>query len=257
MPGFAERILNSWISKFVTSLITFSVLLALLLGLIYVQMEPASPVEIELLRNTLVTVYFIFLVITGVISWLFLLAHKSQTMAQKETIRQTERLKEEVEAHKVTDLELQKAKDQAEQANSAKSRFLTGISHELRTPLQSILGYAQLLDRQQDLSAANHNALRIIRRSGEHLTDLIEGLLDISKIEAGRLDIYRNSVRLPELINQLVLMFQDQATAKGLTFTCNIRDRLPEMVDHRSEEAASDSYQHPVQCHQIHQRRKC
>ncbi|MBT8147443.1 MAG: response regulator, partial [Gammaproteobacteria bacterium] len=230
LPEFAEKLLNSWVSKFVTSLVTFSVLLALLLSLIYVQMDPSSPAETELLRNTLVTIYFIFLVITGVIAWLFLLAHESQSMAQKETFKQTERLTAEIEAHKVTDLQLQKAKDQAEQANSAKSRFLTGISHELRTPLQSILGYAQLLDRKQDLSAANHNALRIIRRSGEHLADLIEGLLDISKIEAGRLDIYRNSVRLPELINQLVLMFQDQATAKGLSFTCNIRDRLPEMV---------------------------
>lgn len=230
LPGAMYRIINSWVSKFFASLLIFSILLAMLLSLIYMQMDPAPGSETELLRQALVTIYFIFLLITGVIVWLMLLAGQSQAMAQRETSRQTERLTREIEAHKETDLALQQAKDHAEQANNAKSRFLTGISHELRTPLQSILGYAQLLERQQDIPTQHHNALQIIRRSGEHLTDLIEGLLDISKIEAGRLDIYRNSVKLRELLDQLVFMFKDQASAKGLTFTFYLHDRLPERV---------------------------
>ncbi len=230
LPGSWYRLLDSWVSRFLTSLLTFSVLLAMLLSLIYMQMDPAPGSETELLRQTLVTIYFIFLLITGVIVWLLLLAGQSQAMAQRESSRQAEQLTREIEAHQATDLALQRAKDHAEQANNAKSRFLTGISHELRTPLQSILGYAQLLERQQDIPVQHHNALQIIRRSGEHLTDLIEGLLDISKIEAGRLDIYRNSVKLRELLDQLVFMFKDQASAKGLSFTFYLHNRLPEMV---------------------------
>ena len=73
------------------------------------------------------------------------MAHESRITAQKESNRQSLKLIREIDAHEQTDQELQQAKEYAERANEAKSRYLTGISHELRTPLQSILGYAQLL----------------------------------------------------------------------------------------------------------------
>ena len=72
--------------------------------------------------------------------------------------------------------------------------------------------------------------LKIIHRSGQYLTDLIEGLLDISKIEAGRLDLYRNQVRLPELIDQLSQMFTVQANQKHLVLNCRIHNPLPDVV---------------------------
>lgn len=230
LPELAFKIINSWMAKYLGILSIFGIVLAMLLGLIYVQMQPDTVAEVTLLKQTMITMYFILLIITGVIAWLFLLAHESRVVAQQESSRQTTRLIKEIDAHKITDQALQQAKDHAEQANNAKSRFLTGISHELRTPLQSILGYAQLLSQHQDIPGRHHNALQIIKRSGDYLTDLIEGLLDISKIEAGRLDIYRNQVKLPDLIEQLVYMFRDQAARKGITFSCHIHGRLPDIV---------------------------
>jgi signal transduction histidine kinase/CheY-like chemotaxis protein len=230
LPARVMELASSRLAQFVAILTTVNVLIAVLLALIYYQMRPDLPAEIALLRQTLIAVFFIFLIVSGVVSWLYLLAHESSVVAQQESSRQTSRLIEEIEAHRETDLQLQRAKEQAERANSAKSRYVTGISHELRTPLQAILGYAQLLTRRQDMPAQHHNALHTIKRSGEHLADLIEGLLDISKIEAGRLDIYRNKVNLPDVLQQLEFMFREQAAEKGIRFTCHVHNRLPEHV---------------------------
>jgi CheY-like chemotaxis protein len=100
----------------------------------------------------------------------------------------------------------------------------------LRSPLNAILGYAQLLERDTAISAQRRDNIRIIRRSGEHLAGLIEGLLDISKIEAGRIEIYRDEVRLPEFLKQLVNMFRLQAEAKGIAFSFIRPEWLPEVV---------------------------
>lgn len=221
---------NRRLVRFVSIFTTASLLSAALLSLIYYQMMPTTSSEIVLLRQTLVTLFFILLIILGVICWLYLLASESREVAQQESSRQTSRLLMEIEAHNKTDLELQNAKELAERSNHAKSRYLSGISHELRTPLQAILGYAQLLAQREDIPRKDKDAVLIIKRSGEHLAGLIEGLLDISKIEAGRLEIYRNNVRLPDLIDQMIQMFRAMAVEKGISFSCHIHDRLPEHV---------------------------
>ena len=136
----------------------------------------------------------------------------------------------EIKAHGRTDAALQKAREVAEAANLAKSRYVTGISHELRTPLNAILGYAQLLERDTTIPERRRDRIRIIRRSGEHLAALIEGLLDISKIEAGRIELYRDRVRLPEFLDQVVDMFQLQAGAKAIDFVFTHEGRLPAIV---------------------------
>jgi len=230
LPAPLISFFNPRVAKFIAILSAANIISAALLGLIYFQMQPQTAAEVALLQQTMVTLFFILLIICGVICWLFLLAHESRAVAQQESGRQTMRLIAAVEAHNETDLQLQNARDLAERANSAKSRYLSGISHELRTPLQAILGYAQLLSQRQDMPARHRDGLLTIKRSGEYLADLIEGLLDISKIEAGRLEIYRNNVQLPELIEQLVQMFQEMALAKGLRFSCLVHDRLPDYV---------------------------
>lgn len=159
-----------------------------------------------------------------------MLANESRLVAQKESNRQTRKLTQEIDAHQETDKALQSAKELAERSNAAKSRYLTGISHELRTPLQSIIGYAQLLSDKNEMPPQHQHGLEIIQRSGEYLADLIEGLLDISKIEAGRLDLYRNTVDLPALIEQLCNMFSIQATSKGIQFQNHTLDPLPQSV---------------------------
>ncbi|MBN8430197.1 response regulator [Microbulbifer salipaludis] len=228
-----EQVVNgvdSRLGRFAFLLLGASVGIAGILSLIYGQLQPASESDAALLNQAMWTLFVVLLLIAGVLAWLFLLTHDSRIVAQMESNRQTRLLLNEIEAHKETDRALQAAKEQADRANSAKSRYLSGISHELRTPLQSILGYAQLLNQQQDIPEKHRNGLRIIKRSGEYLTDLIEGLLDISKIEAGRLDIYRNHVRLPELLEQMVDMFRPQAESKGVRFYCHIHNPLPSTV---------------------------
>lgn len=222
--------INSRLGHFIILVVVINGLSAILLSLIYFQTPIDAPETAALLEATLWKVFFLLVIITGVVSWLFVLAHESRVVAQEESQRQTRLLMEEIEAHERTDRALQTAKEQAEAANLAKSRYLTGISHELRSPLNAVLGYAQLLEKASDIPTSRKDALGVIRRSGEHLADLIEGLLDISKIEAGRLDLHQDQVRLSLLLEQLVHMFRLQAEAKGLEFIYECHDRLPELV---------------------------
>ena len=174
--------------------------------------------------------FFLLLAVAAVLAWLLVLGHEGREAALEETRRQTGLLMNEIKAHERTDAALQKARQVAESANLAKSRYVTGISHELRTPLNAILGYAQLLERDKTIPERRRDGIRIIRRSGEHLAALIEGLLDISKIEAGRIELYRDRVRLPEFLDQLVDMFALQAAAKAIDFSFTHEGRLPAIV---------------------------
>lgn len=230
LPDFITSKISSQIGQFIGLVVVINGLSALLLSLIYFQTPINDSQTALLLENTLWKVFFLLVIITGVVSWLFVLAHESRHVAQEESQRQTRLLMEEIEAHERTDKALQLAKEQAEAANQAKSRYLTGISHELRSPLNAVLGYAQLLEKDPDMPANRKDALGVIRRSSEHLADLIEGLLDISKIEAGKFDLHKDQVRLPALMNQLVNMFRIQAETKGLEFIYECKDRLPEFI---------------------------
>lgn len=230
LPKRFVRGVYSRFGRFIALVISVNGLLGALLLLIYSQMQPANMAEILLLEKTFISLFITLFIASGIVTWIFLLAHESRVTAQKESNRQSLKLTREIDAHELTDRELQQAKEYAENANEAKSRYLTGISHELRTPLQSILGYAQLLGEKDNMADEHKRGLQIIHRSGEYLTDLIEGLLDISKIEAGRLDLYRNQVQLPQLIDQLSQMFSVQAKQKNLTLNCRIHNPLPDIV---------------------------
>ncbi|NML93252.1 hybrid sensor histidine kinase/response regulator [Novosphingobium olei] len=124
--------------------------------------------------------------------------------------------------------ELERACAVAEAASAAKSRYLANVSHEIRSPLNAIYGYAQLIERGSGVDAAE--AAKVIRRSAEHLTDLVEGLLDISLVENGVTRVASDVVRLPAFIDQLARMFAPSAEAKGLVFEVDLPLRLPEFV---------------------------
>jgi PAS domain S-box-containing protein len=113
---------------------------------------------------------------------------------------------------------LEEAAADAEAANRAKSTFLSTMSHEIRTPMNAILGYAQLMAREPGLGAGAKANLQIIGRSGEHLLALINDVLDMSKIEAGRIEVNPATFNLSRLLEDLAAMFRLRAGAKGLRF---------------------------------------
>jgi len=108
------------------------------------------------------------------------------------------------------------AQQAAEIANQAKSVFLANMSHELRTPLNGILGYTQILSKLPDLSPKLHEGLRVIERSGQHLLMLINDVLDISKIEAGKLELNLKEFNLTDFLQSIVELFRLRAAQKGL-----------------------------------------
>ena len=180
------------------------------------ELAPGSPALWHLMTIKICCALVLLVVAIGS-CWL-LLTSDSRRAAQDESKRQAVLLREEIVAHEVTDGELQAARQVADRGNLAKSRFITTISHEWRTPLNSILGYAQILERDLGLPPHRRAALEVIRKSGDHVVSLIDGLLDIARIETGRLTLLSSEIRFADFLKQLVDIFQLEAQNKGIGF---------------------------------------
>jgi len=215
-----------------------------------------SKLVADALKTGFVKAFAALLLVAGTVAWWLVLAHRSRQVAQEESNRQTQALQaqtaalqREIASHRRTDAQLQLAKQQADsakdeaerarheaegarvqadRANAAKSRYITAISHELRTPLNSILGYAQLLEEDASMPPARAQAVRTIRRGGDHLASLIEDSLDLARIEGGKLTLEPRPLRLAEAVTEIARLFELQAQAKGLVFRHDIEG--PELV---------------------------
>jgi signal transduction histidine kinase/CheY-like chemotaxis protein/purine-cytosine permease-like protein len=225
--------LDTGLGRYLALMAVVAPALASLLLVIYQvelrQLGDASPLLAPGLRAAFVKAWCALLLIGGVIGWWLVLTQTSRRVAQEESNRQTEALVKEIDSHRRTDEQLQRAKRAADAANQAKTRYISAVSHELRTPLNSILGYAQLLDEDPAMPLHRKQAVGVIRRGGEHLLSLIEGTLDIARIEGGKLALEPRPLRLREALQQIVQMFELQALSKGLSFEHEV-ESAPQLV---------------------------
>jgi CheY-like chemotaxis protein len=137
---------------------------------------------------------------------------------------------EDVTERRRVEEEVAKAKDAAEAANRAKSAFLANMSHEIRTPMNAILGFSQLMLRDKNITPQQNQYLGTINRSGEHLLALINDILEMSKIEAGRTTLDPSTFDLPVLINDLEMMFRVRTDEKKLSFSAEMIGDVPQFI---------------------------
>ncbi|MEJ7929307.1 ATP-binding protein [Ramlibacter sp. AN1015] len=244
LPRRAWPFLDAGLGHFVLLMLVIAPLLAAVFALLWRQELAALDAGGEA-AEALATVlgagflkaYLALLVVAGILAWWLVLAHRTRQVAQEESNRQTHLLMREIDSHRQTDEALQEARRTAEaaqraaeQANQAKSRYLSAISHELRTPLNSILGYAQLMAEDTQVPPHRQQAVQVIRRGGEHLLSLIDGTLDIARIEAGKLRLEAAPMRFADCVHEVADLFELQAAAKGLAFRFEAQGALPEVV---------------------------
>ncbi len=136
----------------------------------------------------------------------------------------------EVTEQKKTEAALIKAKQESEMANKAKSMFLSNMSHEIRTPLNAIIGFSQLMNRDKQLSKSQKEYNNSIIRAGEHLLSLINEILELSKIEAGHIDVNPSNVDLHSLLGDIHLIFKERAESKHLQLIFEPTENLPQFV---------------------------
>lgn len=221
LPTRVSRSINFRIGHHVMLVFMLVALIGLVLGINYYQATVAHGFDAHAaaeLRNAFTKSFAMLAFLAALGAWWIVLANESRRLAEDESNRQNQLLTHEIEAHRLTDAALQRAKEVADTANLAKTRYVTGVSHELRTPLNSILGYSQVLLHDTKLDATQLRAISTIQRSGEHLSGLIDGLLDLARIEAGRLKLDPSLFDLGDFVDELQRMIAPQAHAKGLDF---------------------------------------
>ncbi|MGZ8157802.1 MAG: hybrid sensor histidine kinase/response regulator [Methylobacter sp.] len=238
---FAKRLMPAAMSltarlrllRFTLLFLFLSVLTGIFTGIIYYEDLLAAEKYLpafNLLLENFVKIYASLLVFIGLCTWWLILNDESRRVAHEETARQTQLLLMEIDEHKRTDAKLAQALKMADTANSAKSRFLSNMSHEIRTPLNSIIGYSYILHKDPTIPEHRRQAVDTLKRSGEHLSALIEDILDIARIEARKFEFNYEPIDFHEFIEHVVRLYKAQAEDKGLSFRCQILNTLPQRI---------------------------
>ena len=169
----------------------------------------------------------VLLIIESLLILFLLINIKKRKDAEHELRTYQLELEKKVEERTVS---LKTARDEAESANQAKSKFLANMSHELRTPRNAILGFGRNLARAKDLAPERHNEVDIIRRSGDHLLQMIDEILSLARIEAGRVDLQWTPFDPVRSLEDIVEMIRVRAQAKGLRFDLEVDNTLPRVI---------------------------
>ncbi len=244
LPRRAWPFLETGLGHFILLMLVIVPLLLTVFGMVYRQelsgfadMAESRAALGAALGSAFSKAFAALLLLSGIVAWWLVLAHKSRQVAQEESNRQTHLLHEqtqallrEIESHRQTDQALQEARQLADRANQAKSRYISTISHELRTPLNSILGYAQLMGGDASIPPHRKQAVSVIKRGGEHLLSLIEGTLDMAQIESGKLTLQTQPMQFASGMQEMADMFELQAEGKGLDFRFEVQGTLPAWV---------------------------
>jgi signal transduction histidine kinase/CheY-like chemotaxis protein/purine-cytosine permease-like protein len=230
LPMSLSARINFRVAHYLVVAVSLIALLAVILGVVYDQQAALHAGEHAALRGPFLKAFALLSLVAAVGAWWMVLGSESRHMAEDESNRQNLLLTREIEAHQRTDAALQAAKDLAEAANSAKTRYVAGMTHELRTPLNSILGYAQILLKDDQIRGERRAAVDTIHHSGEHLHGLIDGLLDLARIEAGKLRLDPAPLPVHEFLDDLARMVAPQAAAKGLAFELRTEGRVPPWI---------------------------
>lgn len=138
---------------------------------------------------------------------------------------------QDITARRVAEEALVAARDAAESASRAKSEFLASMSHELRTPLNAILGFSELFRTDPSLPPHTREGAAEMERAGQHLLALVDDVIDLARIEAGRLDLNLEAVDVGAVAEQCLAMVEPLARKRGIVLRCDIDTRLPVMVD--------------------------
>jgi signal transduction histidine kinase/CheY-like chemotaxis protein/purine-cytosine permease-like protein len=233
LPGFLSLTVRLRLLRFTLMFFSLSLLTGIFVSIIYYQdLLSVLPVSdaFQLLLHNFIKIYASLLVFIGLCTWWLILNAESRRVAHEEAAKQTQLLLMEIDEHKKTDFKLQQALTMADMANSAKSRFLSNMSHEIRSPLNSIIGYAHILHKDPAIPSNRQQAVETLKRSGEHLSSLIEDILDIARIEARKFEFKNEAFNFPRFIDHLVRTYKTQAEDKGLSFQCNISSALPQRI---------------------------
>ena len=140
---------------------------------------------------------------------------------------QNQLLRHEIQQREHAEILLKAAKEEADKANQAKSEFLANMSHEVRTPLNGILGYAQILQTSKNFNEKERKGLNIIHQCGTHLLTLINDVLDLSKIEARKMELYATSFHFPAFVQGVAEIFNIRAEQKKISFICQFDSEIP------------------------------
>ena len=230
LPAYISDRFKSRAGRFLIVFLSLAFVLATVMAIALTQEGSDQTIPYATHLDAFTKIFVMMILVVAVCSWWVVLINESRQLAQDESNAQSRLLQREVEALRRTDAALQVAKDVAENANRAKTRYVAGMTHELRTPLNSILGYLQILLKTELKDRKQVDALKTIQRSGLHMASLVDDLLDLAHIESGRMRLETAAMPLKLLLDEIVHMIEPQAAARGLRFEYEVVGSVPDWV---------------------------